>query len=49
MVNVWDPVHKKRLCQYRPYKTSIAALAFSSDGGKLAVAESYTFEGGQKE
>ena len=38
-------VNKKRLYQTAvPYPTSIAALAFSPDGGMLAVAASYTFE-----
>lgn len=37
-VNIWDGVNGKRLCQYRRYDTSVASLAFSHDGTKLAVA-----------
>lgn len=38
------------LLQITSYKTSIASLAFSYDGGMLAVASSYMFEhGDQKE
>jgi cell cycle arrest protein BUB3 len=45
-VNVWDGANRKRLTQFEPYPTSIAALSFSSDGSLLAVASSYTFEEG---
>eukprot|EP00048_Salpingoeca_helianthica_P015840 m.228899 g.228899 ORF g.228899 m.228899 type:complete len:327 (+) comp17620_c0_seq1:1343-2323(+) len=48
-VNVWDGVNKKRICQFRQYPTSVAALAFSHDGALLAVASSYTFEEGERE
>ncbi|KAI3856844.1 hypothetical protein MKW92_048169 [Papaver armeniacum] len=47
-VNVWDGNNKKRLYQYSKYPTSIAALSFNRDGRLLAVASSYTFEGGDK-
>ena len=47
-VNVWDGAVKKRLYQFPKYPTSIAALAFNSEGTKLAVAASYTFEEGEK-
>lgn len=43
-VNVWDPVNKKRLCQFHRYPTSIASLAFSTDGSLLAIATSYQYE-----
>ncbi|KAJ8250263.1 hypothetical protein COCON_G00221850 [Conger conger] len=45
-VNIWDPFNKKRLCQFRRYPTSIASLAFSSDGSALAIASSYMQEQG---
>lgn len=48
-VNIWDPAKKKRLCQFHKYPTSISALAFSHDGGLLAIASSYTYEEGEKE
>ena len=48
VVNIWDGANKKRLHQYAPYPTSIAALAFSADGAQLAVASSYTFELGEQ-
>lgn len=43
-VNIWDGFNKKRLCQFHLYDTSIAALAFSNDGSKLAIACSYLDE-----
>jgi len=49
LVSVWDGEKKKRVCQFSRYSTSIAALAFSPDGGHLAIAASYTFENGEKE
>jgi len=42
LVNVWDGKNKKRLCQFRKYPTSIAALSFNHDGSQLAIASSYT-------
>eukprot|EP01029_Cantina_marsupialis_P000102 TRINITY_DN1010_c1_g2_i2.p2 TRINITY_DN1010_c1_g2~~TRINITY_DN1010_c1_g2_i2.p2 ORF type:complete len:302 (+),score=53.79 TRINITY_DN1010_c1_g2_i2:1310-2215(+) len=48
-INVWDPYHKRRLKQFHKYPTSIASLAFNYDGSLLAVASSYTFEGGDIE
>ena len=44
VVNFWDGAHKKRLAQVAGYPTSVAALAFSGDAARLAVASSYTFE-----
>lgn len=49
LVNVWDGANKKRISVYPAYATSIAALAFSAAGDKLAVAASYTFEEGEKD
>ena len=43
-VSLWDGAHKKRLAQLDPFPTSVAALAFSCDGAKLAVASSYCAE-----
>lgn len=43
-MNIWDPFNKKRLCQFHRYPTSIASLAFSSDGSLLAIASSYMQE-----
>ncbi|KAI8499538.1 PREDICTED: mitotic checkpoint protein BUB3-like [Branchiostoma belcheri] len=43
-VNIWDGFHKKRLCQFHRYPTSIASLAFSHDGSVLAIASSYMYE-----
>jgi cell cycle arrest protein BUB3 len=48
LVNVWDAAHKKRLCQFRKYPTSISALAFSPQGDAIAIAASYAFEQGEK-
>lgn len=45
-VNIWDPLNKKRLCQFHRYPTSIASLAFSNDGSLLAIASSYMQEQG---
>ena len=49
MVNIWDGERKKRVCQFRRYPTSVAALAFSPDGEQFAVAASYTYERGDVE
>eukprot|EP01137_Pigoraptor_chileana_P014153 Opistho-2@68450 len=49
IVNVWDAVNKKRLCQFHQYPASIASLSFSADGSMLAIASSYTFEEGEKD
>lgn len=43
-VSIWDGFNKKRLCQFHHYDTSIAALAFSSDGSTLAIGCSYLDE-----
>lgn len=46
LVNVWDGLNKKRICQYPAYPSSISYLDFNRDGTLLAVASSYTFEEG---
>lgn len=46
---MWDGENKKRLCQVAGYPSSVASLAFSSDGKLLAVASSYTYEQGERE
>lgn len=48
-VCVWDGDTKKRVTQFRKYQTSVAALDFSADGSRLAVAASYTWENGEVE
>ena len=48
-VSLWDGAHKKRLAQLQPFPTSVAALAFNTDGSKLAIASSYCFEEGEKD
>jgi len=48
VVNIWDGENKKRLATFR-YPTSIAAIAFSEDGGTMVVASSYTFEEGEQD
>ena len=40
----WDGESKSRLKSLRGYPTSIAALALSASGTRLAVAASYAFE-----
>ncbi|KAK9832385.1 hypothetical protein WJX74_008502 [Apatococcus lobatus] len=49
VVNMWDGKNQKRLCQLTGYPTSIAAMAFSPDGSRLAIASSYTYEHGEVE
>ena len=48
-VSLWDGAHKKRLAQLQPFPTSVAALAFNTDGSKLAIASSSCFEEGEKD
>eukprot|EP01112_Ceratiomyxa_fruticulosa_P016436 TRINITY_DN4967_c0_g1_i1.p1 TRINITY_DN4967_c0_g1~~TRINITY_DN4967_c0_g1_i1.p1 ORF type:complete len:349 (-),score=60.61 TRINITY_DN4967_c0_g1_i1:56-1102(-) len=48
IINIWDGQNKKRLCQFHRYPTSISALAFDPTGTILAIANSYTFEEGEK-
>lgn len=47
-VSIWDVAAKKRICQYKQYDNSIAALQFNTKGNRLAVASSYTFEQGEE-
>jgi len=49
VVNIWDGDHKKRICQFPPYNTSIADVDFNADGSLVAIASSYTWEQGDKE
>lgn len=48
-VFLWDAQNRRRLKKYQQLETSIASLAFSTDGTQLAVAASYTFEEGEKD
>ncbi|RKP08163.1 WD40-repeat-containing domain protein [Thamnocephalis sphaerospora] len=48
-VSVWDGMNKKRVTMWTGYPTSVASLAFSSDGRHLAIAASYTYEEGDKD
>jgi cell cycle arrest protein BUB3 len=48
-VYVWDGARKKRISSLPTYPTSIASLAFSPSGDRLAVAASYTYEHGEQE
>ena len=47
-VHVWDGAKKKRICSLRRYPTSVACLAFSPSGERMAVAASYTWELGEQ-
>ena len=49
VVNQWDAVNRKKVASLGTFDTSIAALSFSHDGARLAIAASYTFEEGEKE
>lgn len=40
-ISIWDHHAKKRMKVYSKYPTSIAAMAFSPDGKRLAIACSY--------
>ncbi|KAG5337580.1 hypothetical protein C0989_009305 [Termitomyces sp. Mn162] len=46
-VSIWDHKVKKRLRQYPKFASSISSLAFNSDGTKLAIAVSYTWDDGE--
>jgi cell cycle arrest protein BUB3 len=48
-VVTWDGLNKKKLVTVSKCATSIAALAFNSDGTELAIASSYTFEDGERD
>ncbi|KAL9103901.1 MAG: hypothetical protein Q9163_001094 [Psora crenata] len=47
-VALWDGVAKRRIRQYQKYAASVAALSFSADGKRLAVAVSPGFEDGKE-
>jgi len=49
VVALWDAVAKRRIRQYQKYPSSVAAMAFSEDGRKLAVAVSPGFEDGTED
>ena len=48
-VSFWDWAAKKRLSQLPAFATSIAALAFSRDGTKLAIGVSYMYDEGERD
>ena len=49
----WDPTSKRRLCQISGgslggnFPASIADLAFNTDGSRLAIASTYTYDHGE--
>ncbi|OMH85504.1 Mitotic checkpoint protein [Zancudomyces culisetae] len=49
VVNLWDPVNKKRLKQYLGYPAGVSALDFNCSGNLLAIGSSYTFDQGDVE
>jgi len=49
VVALWDAVAKRRIRQYQKYPSSVAAMTFSEDGRKLAVAVSPGFEDGTED
>jgi cell cycle arrest protein BUB3 len=49
VVALWDANAKRRIRQYQKYPTSVAALAFSSDGNYLAVGICPGFVNGQED
>jgi cell cycle arrest protein BUB3 len=49
VVAIWDGVAKRRIRQYQKYPSSVAALAFSSDGKYLAIGVSPGFEDGRED
>ncbi|KAJ8503101.1 hypothetical protein ONZ45_g11153 [Pleurotus djamor] len=46
-VSVWDHKVKKRLRQYPKYNSAIPSVHFNSDGTRLAVGVSYTWDEGE--
>lgn len=48
-VTLWDGTTKRRIRQYQAYPSSIASLAWSSDGKYLAVGVSPGFEDGKED
>jgi len=49
VVALWDAVAKRRIRQYQRYPASVAAVSFSGDGRKLAIAVSPGFEDGKED
>lgn len=49
VVALWDAKTKRRIRQYPKLEASVAALDFSSDGGRLAITVSPGFEDGTEE
>jgi cell cycle arrest protein BUB3 len=49
VVALWDAVAKRRIRQYQKYPSSVAAVAFSSDGKYLAVGVCPGFEDGKED
>lgn len=47
IVALWDGIAKRRIKQYQRFSHSIAALAFSADGSRLAIASCPGFEDGK--
>lgn len=47
-VALWDGVAKRRIRQYQKHSSSVAALSFSGDGKRLAVAVCPGFEDGKE-
>jgi cell cycle arrest protein BUB3 len=46
-VSVWDHTSKKRLKQYPKFSVGVSALAFSPDGGRLAVGAGTSWDEGE--
>ncbi|KAJ3438195.1 mitotic checkpoint protein bub3 [Anaeramoeba flamelloides] len=49
IVNIWNPINKKRIFQIRDFPTSISSVAWNKTGQFLAIASSYTYERGDIE
>lgn len=47
-MSIWDHKQKKRLRQYPKYHSPVPSIAFNSDGTKLAVGVSYTWDEGEE-
>ncbi|KAI8339701.1 WD40-repeat-containing domain protein [Chlamydoabsidia padenii] len=48
LVNVWDPVNQRRVRNFSKFSEEISSVAFNCDGTQLAIASSYTFDGGKR-
>jgi len=46
-VSIWDHKVKKRLRQYPKFNNPVSSIAFNSDGSKLAMGVSYTWDDGE--